>query len=160
MEKEAVKNIFLSTRRVKILAKIWLNHSSHSNLCKSAIFQAFELKFFALSPIYHRVLSHQHPPLTHPPAIRPHACCDHPTHTHIYHRKCHYSDFLVSHTSPKEIAITRPFSKQLTWNFFWVEGNCIWDPRKKFQANCFENGRVIAISLGGVWDTPPRVLML
>ena len=39
-------------------------------------------------------------------------------------------------------------------NFFWVEGNCIWDPRKKFQANCFENGRVIAISLGVVWDTP------
>ena len=32
-------------------------------------------------------------------------------------------------------------------NFYWVEGNCIWDPRKKFQANCFENGRVIAISL-------------
>ena len=92
MEREAVKNIFPSARRVKILAKIWLNHSSHSNLCNSAIFQAFELKFFALSPIYHRVISHQpphspiHPPFTrHSPAIHPHACCDHPTHTHIYH---------------------------------------------------------------------------
>ena len=59
----------------------------------------------------------------------------------------------VSHTPPKEIAITRPFSKQLAWNFFLGSHIQLPSTQKKFQVNCFENGRVIAISLGEMWDT-------
>ena len=79
-------------------------------------------------------------PTRHSPAIRPHACCDHPTHTHIYHRKCHYSDFLDDFFCDSHL----PYGAT---THLPIHGNCIWDPRKKFHANCFENGRVIAISL-------------